>query len=200
MIDATSQDAWPVLMEKLKAFVTRRVGASEVDDVVQDALMRIQRGVPKLRDAQRLGPWVYQVTRSAVADHLRAAGRLETRADFSEDEQAADAPFDARDDADELRPGLLACLAVFVAELPSPYREAVTLTELEGLTQREAAAMLGISLSGMKSRVQRGRARLRERFLKCCAMTQDVRGRVTACDPRAAPLTSTCACGSPEPA
>ncbi len=52
--------------------------------------------------------------------------------------------------------------------LPSPYREALTLTELEGLTQKEAAEMLGISLSGMKSRVQRGRQQLRQALEDCC--------------------------------
>ena len=59
-------------------------------------------------------------------------------------------------------------------------------TELEGLTQKEAADMLGISLSGMKSRVQRGRARLRAKFEQCCAIAQDARGKVTDCDPRPA--------------
>jgi RNA polymerase sigma-70 factor, ECF subfamily len=41
------------------------------------------------------------------------------------------------------------------------YREAITLVELEGLTAREAAEMVGVSISKMKSRVQRGRAQLR---------------------------------------
>ena len=45
--------------------------------------------------------------------------------------------------------------------LVEPYREALTLTELEGLSQKDAATMLGISVSGMKSRVQRGRRLLR---------------------------------------
>jgi RNA polymerase sigma-70 factor (ECF subfamily) len=63
--------------------------------------------------------------------------------------------------------------------LPSPYREAVTLVELEGLTISEAAGMVGISLSGMKSRVQRGRAQLRELFERCCEIELDARGKVT---------------------
>ena len=69
--------------------------------------------------------------------------------------------------------------ALFVSMLPSPYREALTLTELEGLSQREAAEMLGISTSGMKSRVQRGRAKLRQALEDCCHIALDARGRVT---------------------
>jgi RNA polymerase sigma-70 factor (ECF subfamily) len=75
-------------------------------------------------------------------------------------------------------------IAAFVAMLPSPYREAVTLTELEGLSQKEAAEMCGVSLSGMKSRVQRGRERLRSLIEECCQIALDARGRVISCVPR----------------
>lgn len=79
---------------------------------------------------------------------------------------------------------LTECVAFFVARLPSPYREAITLTELQGMSQREAAEMLGVSLSGVKSRVQRGRQRIRRMFEECCEMSLDARGRVTDCAPR----------------
>jgi RNA polymerase sigma-70 factor (ECF subfamily) len=75
-------------------------------------------------------------------------------------------------------------VALFVARLPSPYREAITLTELEGLTQKAAAEMLGISLPGMKSRVQRGREKIRSMFDECCSVSVDCRGRVVECEPR----------------
>jgi len=74
------------------------------------------------------------------------------------------------------------CVALFVAPLPSPYREAITLTELQGLTQKEAAEMVGTSLSGMKSRVQRGRDKIREMFDECCEISADCRGRVVDCE------------------
>jgi len=71
-----------------------------------------------------------------------------------------------------------------VARLPSPYREAVTLTELQGLTQKEAAEMVGVSLSGLKSRVQRGREKIRAMFEACCEISVDCRGRVVECASR----------------
>ena len=75
-------------------------------------------------------------------------------------------------------------LAVFVAALPSPYREAMTLTELQGMSQKDAAEMLGISLSGMKSRVQRGRQQIREMLQACCGIALDARGRVLSYERR----------------
>ena len=83
-----------------------------------------------------------------------------------------------------------------MACLPSPYREAITLTELEGLTQAEAARMVGISVSGMKSRVQRGRARLREMFEACCEIALDGRGAVMQCEPRPLEHIPDCLCGA----
>lgn len=180
MIDAGAQTSWKELTGRLREFVGRRVAAVDADDVVQDALVRVQRGLSRLRDDERFGPWVYRVTRSAIGDHLRARARpLESgRAPLSDDIEAV------ADPGDDLEQALARCVSAFVAALPSPYREAITLTELEGLTQAEAAAMLGVSHSGMKSRVQRGRARLREMFEECCELTQDARGRVIGCEPR----------------
>lgn len=63
---------------------------------------------------------------------------------------------------------LASCLQPMIAGLPDIYRTALTLSEIEGITQREVADRLGISVSGAKSRVQRGREKLRERLLQCC--------------------------------
>ena len=68
--------------------------------------------------------------------------------------------------------------------LPSPYREALTLTELEGLSHKEAAALVGVSLTAMKSRVQRGRDKLRAALVACCHIALDARSRVVGCEPR----------------
>jgi RNA polymerase sigma-70 factor (ECF subfamily) len=65
-----------------------------------------------------------------------------------------------------------------VTALPGPYREALLLTEYAGLTQQELAVRAGISLSGAKSRVQRGRERLKQLLLDCCHVELDRRGGI----------------------
>jgi RNA polymerase sigma-70 factor (ECF subfamily) len=79
---------------------------------------------------------------------------------------------------------LAAYAALFVAMMPSPYREALTLTELQGLSHQEAADVLGVSLSALKSRVLRGRAKLREALEACCHVALDARRRVIGFEPR----------------
>lgn len=186
MIQPNARGAWQALEGQLRPFVARRLSdAAEVDDVLQDIYLRIQAGVGELRDAERFGPWVYRVARSALADHGRSRARhplpLTEPTDESAEAPATDVPEDSDGSAEQ---GLAKNLAVFVAALPSPYREAVTLTELQGMTQKDAAEMLGISLSGMKSRVQRGRQQIREMLQACCEIALDGRGHVLSYDRR----------------
>lgn len=182
MIEPAARGAWRELEAKLRPFVARRVRAKvDVDDVLQDVFLRMQKGLAGLRDEERFGPWVYQVARSALIDHQRVAARHRVvDADAQEDR-----PLEVDDDDRAVEEELAGYLAPFVAMLPSPYREALTLVELEGLTQKQAAEMLGISHSGMKSRVQRGRVQLRKALEDCCHIALDARGRVVSCEPRA---------------
>jgi len=178
--------AWEPLRAELHRYVARRVPASDADDVVQEALLRIHRGLPSVRADGALVGWLYQVTRHAVVDHLRAR-RTTTELDAELDAEPAADPI--VDDAAFSR--LSSCIAPFVAMLSSPYREAVELVELRGVTQVEAARQLDIPLSTMKSRVQRGRAQLRASLEQCCAIELDTRGHVVDVIPRPIP---SCAC------
>jgi RNA polymerase sigma-70 factor (ECF subfamily) len=190
MIDAAARGAWNALGAKLRPFVARRVrGPADVDDVVQDVFLRMQRGLAELRDDERFGPWAYQVARSAIADHHRAARRRP-----SAEGDPAEEPSPDEDDDRSAEQDLAGYVAAFIAMLDTPYREALTLTELEGLTQKEAAEMMGISLSGMKSRVQRGRQQLRQTLEQCCTIALDVRGRVVSCEPRPDGKLPDCRC------
>lgn len=182
MIDARSRDAWSDLEARLRPFVARRVRPDDVDDVLQDVFLRMHRGLAELRDDQRFGPWVYRVARSAIADHRRAIARHPSAGGDAPPAEDAE-PVDEDRAAEKM---LAANVALFVALLPSPYREALTLTELEGVSQRDAAAMMGVSVSAMKSRVQRGRRRLRGMLEACCAIAIDARGKVIECEPRRA--------------
>lgn len=173
---------WETLASRLRPFVARRLGGdADVDDAMQEILLRVYRGLPKLEDRERHGAWVFQIARNAIADQLRLRQRFPLCDQPTTPETAAEPEVDL----DAELPALLAqSLGFFVAALPSPYREAITLVELEGLTHKRAAAMLGISVSGVKSRVQRGRAKLRALLEACCEIALDPRGAVRRCEPR----------------
>ncbi len=184
-----SEPSWQDLRASLRAFVARRVrNPADVDDLVQRVLLQIVRKLDTLRDADRLHAWVYRAARNVVVDHYRSVGsRRERTAGDAADLDAADAstarhlPEDA--DSAALRE-LAACMAPMLARLSPAAQEAIRLVDIEGATQLEAARHAGVSLSGMKSRVQRGRRELRAVFEHCCRIERDRRGDIAAFEPR----------------
>jgi len=176
MIDRATRDSWQIVGQKLGAYIARRLPAQEVDDVLQDVLLRIHRNVQYLSDDSRFGPWVYSVARNAVIDRLRRKA-IPTADGIDPDTLPGT-------EEQESERALLNCVTPFVARLPEAYRHALTLVELQGLSQADAARIAGVSLSGMKSRIQRGRRLMREMFEECCNLTIDARGKVLEADKR----------------
>ena len=168
----TESVAWQEYRDELFRFILKRVrNHAAAEDIVQEVLVKAYARQGTLKDVARLRPWLYQITRNAIIDHYRmqkpsAAIPSELIHEETDGE------------TDRARWELARCLVPLIDELAGPYREALKLTELESLTQQEAASRLGISLSGAKSRVQRGRKLLRELLLKCCQVEVDRRGDI----------------------
>lgn len=195
MVDA-SVLPWQELHGNLRAFIARRVrNPADVDDLVQRVLLQLVKGLGTLRDAERLYPWVYRTARNAIIDHYRAAGsRRELPAGDTGDLESSAAPsasFDQDEDDEAALRELSACLAPMLDQLPPAYQEAIRIVDLEGATQQEAAQRAGVSLSGMKSRVQRGRQRLRAVLEACCRIDLDQRGGISGYAARGG---DTCGC------
>ena len=177
--------AWVDFRRRLRAFVGRRVAnPADVDDIVQRVFLQMHRGLGAIRDRERVHACLYRTARLAVADHYRAdARRREAPAGGIRDLDALMPAPSAAPDAGGAAE-VAACLAPVVDRLSPADREAIVLTELRGLRLADAAAATGISLSGMKSRVQRARRRLRELVLVCCHVGLDGRGKPLTCETR----------------
>lgn len=178
----TTEHLWAEVHQGLKGFVARRVAdPAEAEDILQQVYMRMHQGLGDLKDLRRVTSWILQVTRHAIADYYRSPRRRkELPAGLAGDLEAIHPmpdPSSGRpeEDAGRLRKELAACLRPMLERLPREYREAVTLVELEGLTQPAAAKRLGLSVSGMKSRVQRGRRQLKRLLDECCEIELDAR-------------------------
>jgi RNA polymerase sigma-70 factor (ECF subfamily) len=157
----------------LVPFINKRVAPQDVDDVLQNVFVRIQRGIGELRENDKLVAWGYQIARNVIIDHTRR--RAVRQHDALDRARSVAAP---REEDESGARELALILGHFIAMLSDPYRDALRLTELEGMTQADAAKLVGISLSGMKSRVQRARSQLRELLEVCCAIEVDTRGNI----------------------
>lgn len=166
-----AQKLWSKFSRTLRAFIAGRVADPvAVDDLLQDIFIKIHAGIGTVRDNSKIKGWMYQIARNAIIDYYRSH-----KATVEFNEQSHHGGDGGEDDATAT---LASSLREMVEKLPEPYREAVIMTELEGLTQKELASRAGISLSGAKSRVQRGRNMLKDMLLNCCHFEFDSRGRI----------------------
>ncbi|MHC4666384.1 MAG: RNA polymerase sigma factor SigZ [Planctomycetota bacterium] len=162
---------WKEYRDRLHSFIEARVDDTHTaDDVLQEVFVRIHSQVGSLRNRDRIQSWVCQITRNAIIDHYRVHKRLEELP-----VALAIAEPELRDKA---RGDIDACIMPMIQGLPEPYREAVMLSEIEGLTQKEVAEKQGITLSGAKSRVQRGRTMIKDMLFNCCKFEFDHQGNV----------------------
>jgi RNA polymerase sigma-70 factor, ECF subfamily len=186
-MDIPVEAIWNNFHGQLEGFIRRRVpDAHAADDLLQEVFIKIHHHIDDVHDEDRLQSWIYQIARNTVYDYYRATKSVE------EVTEMIAAPDDEDDPAEEVTERLIRSVRGMMELLPAEYREAVLLTEVEGLTQAELAERLGISVSGAKSRVQRGRKMLREMLLQCCHFEFDRLGAVIDYQPRC-----TC-CAKPE--
>jgi RNA polymerase sigma-70 factor, ECF subfamily len=197
-LETHTQRAWAEHHEALKRFIARRLPrGGDADDVLQTLFLNFHRhfgssGEPPAAPAA----WLYQAARHAIVDRYRAASRRR-------EEPVGD--FDALDaleagqpvmQPEEARPLPAArCVQPLLTRLSAADRDALVLTDLGGATQQQAAEQRGISVPGMKARVQRARRRFKAALDACCELTFDGRGQVLSAQPRAG-RPSPCRTGS----
>ena len=154
---------------RLLGFIQQRVGDRELaEDILHDVFVKLVSREGGLREPAKLTAWLYQVTRNAIIDRFRA------------DRPHEDLPQEVEDIRDE--PTAEARLAGFmrpmIDALPEIYRSTVTLSDLEGLPLRSIAEREGITLSAVKSRVQRGRRMLETMLTDCCTLELSRHGEI----------------------
>ncbi|HZY81142.1 MAG TPA: sigma-70 family RNA polymerase sigma factor [Cyclobacteriaceae bacterium] len=141
------------------------------EDIVQDVFVKVQTKSQQLRDEEKVKGWIYQITRNTIIDHYRHESKEVSWSgiDWLEGEQ-----FNYNE-----------CVARYIGtllpQLPELYREALKLTELENLSQVEVAERLGISYSGAKSRIQRGRQWLKSEIERTLFVETDSYGNIVTC-------------------
>lgn len=173
----TTESVWELFSDKLRAYFGPRASSGvEVEDLLQETFLRIHYALGGLEDRDRLVPWVYRIAHNVLVDSRR--GQAWDVGDLSAESLASE---EGEGDLNEVVSGWL---PVMVSLLPPTYRDAVELFEIEGLPQKEIAERLGLSLSGVKSRVQRGREKLKAQLFACCTFERDRRGNVIGYEQR----------------
>ena len=181
----STEQAWQAMSRQLRAFFRRRVRDEQLaEDLLQETFVRVHNGLASLQEQERLAAWVYRIAHNTLRDYFRKG--FVSKEVLAPDGIVADALPEERPSEENQNEEIAAGLGCVVQQLAPRYREAIELAELQGLTQGEVGARLGLSLSGAKSRVQRGRDKLKALLLECCHFERDRRGNVIEYQPQRA--------------
>ncbi|PLT48059.1 RNA polymerase sigma factor SigZ [Paenibacillus pasadenensis] len=165
------EQLWEEYHEAVRKFVLHKTNRHpDADDIVQMTFMKAYEGLARLQDEEKRRAWIYQIARNSIVDHFRKTKRadaLPEQVAMAEEEPAAACNSEAAE-------GMMSILA----RLPDKYREALELSELQGMSQKQLSEQLHLSYSGAKSRVQRGRELVREMMTSCRAIEADPYGNI----------------------
>lgn len=166
------EEVWLKLENGLRAYIMSKVhNESVASDLLQELFIRIHANIDRLKDRTKIQPWIYQICRNLIIDHFRGIkkeqGRVLPTLEMEYEDRDEDFMSETLDD-----------MIKMMADLPPEYCEALCLTELEGLNQKEFAERIGMSYSGAKSRVQRARKMLKDLLMNCCHYEFDKYGTV----------------------
>ena len=165
------EELWLKLGNKLKAFILSKVhDDSTADDILQEVFLKIHTKIDTVKDDTKIQSWIYQLTRNLIIDHFRS---------IQKERPILPNLFEKEEDTDdEFMVETLQDLAKMMNDLPAEYCDALCSTELGGMIQKAYAEKIGISYSGAKARVQRGKKMLKDMLMKCCHYQFDKYGTV----------------------
>lgn len=180
-----TEKIWNEFSKQLRLFILRRIpDQNHADDILQDVFLKIHSRINTLQDDTKIRGWIYRVTRNTIIDYYRIR-KIDVEIPESFPAFIDNTPYN------NISQELLIDIKEMIQALPEPYREILLMTENEEITQKELAHRLGISLSGAKSRVQRGRKKLKDMLLECCHFEFDRYQTVIDYYPRCCPCCST---------
>ena len=135
----------------------------EARDLAQDVFVRVYRNLDRYRPGTFEG-WLYRITRNLFLDRVRRRGRLRMEplpdGDWREPSETDPGP-----DERAVSRLLDADLELALADLPTAFRTAVVLCDVQGLSYEEIVATTGWPMGTVRSRIHRGRKLLRQRLL-----------------------------------
>ena len=166
---------WKAFHKELKGFILNTTrNAADADDILQDVFVKVIKNKEKVLASENIRYYLFAMVRNGVNDHFRNRRYMEAETEPYELSEAQDASLNETIAA--------CCIRPFIEQLPVKYKEALLMAELEQISQKEVAEKLQISYSGAKSRVQRGREKLKEMILDCCALSVDTYGNLNQDD------------------
>lgn len=164
----------------LLGYVKSKVRSREdAEDILQNVFIKISSNIDKLTEDVKLKSWIFTITRNAIIDYYRVnATKKKVAVPEEIDENILEL-----DDPDPTK-GLDQCMNSMIGLLPEEYRDIIIDSEIKGIKQKDLADKYEMAYPSMRSRVQRGRERLKQLFYNCCHIETDKHGNILAAQGR----------------
>lgn len=174
----STETIWQAYSAQLKAYISKRIiDTSFVDDLLQEVFIKIHEKIWMLKDDEKISNWIYHITKNVIIDYYRKKKiKFSDIQKISEERVMLIGEDDNICETPEQR--LASGLTEMINALPEKYSQALNLVEIGDLSQIQLAEKLDISVSGAKSRVQRGRRLLKNSLLECCHYEFDRYGTI----------------------
>jgi len=160
--------------QSLLAFIKSKIRSTEdAQDILQNVFIKISSNVKNLSDEEKLKSWIFTITRNSVIDYYRTNATKRNVEFVTEIEESIvdEADFDSTKGLDQ-------CVHLMIKLLPEEYRDIIVDAEINGMRQKDLAEKYGMAYPSMRSRVQRGRERLKQLFYNCCHIETDSLGNI----------------------
>lgn len=159
---------WSAYQSSLKAFLHKNISnASDVDDLLQDILIKTFQSLHKVQEAKKVKSWLFQVANHTIIDYYRKRGYSSNTVDdglwYDKEEE-------------NIFQQLSQCIIPFIHALPDNQATLLTAIEIEGISQKDYAIQTGVKYSTLKSRVKKSRQALLKLFNNCCELSVDEKG------------------------
>jgi len=176
-----AEEIWENFNLELYKYVRRRTkDDATADDVVQEIFLKVLNNLERINETENVQEYLYGIARNTLIDSFRAK-KLVLQEDVKENKSIntslqSTPEEELSSSLNEIVSGC--CIRPFINQLPEKYREALISSEIKNESQKDLAERLNLSYSGAKSRVQRGREKLKGLLQQCCNFEYDSYGNL----------------------
>jgi RNA polymerase sigma-70 factor (ECF subfamily) len=173
MDDCNIFEIWEEYKSSLYGYIKKRVtDEDDAKDILQDVLLKSYQYCSNGKTVIYLKSWLYKITQNSIIDyHKKANKNISISFDLVEANGEKSILGEASD-----------YIKVLLKLLPKDYATPLYMSDIEGISQENISKSLGLTLPNTKSRIQRARVKLKERFLECCVVSFGENGEMVSFD------------------
>jgi RNA polymerase sigma-70 factor (ECF subfamily) len=173
MKDCNIFEVWENYKAALYLFILKKVKDEDASkDILQDVLLKSYQYCSKGKTVIHLKSWLFKIAINTIIDHLKKENRhQEINAEPAMVEQSENLVGEAS-----------VYIKTLLKLLPNDYAAPLEMYDLQNMSQKDIAVKLGLSLTNTKTRIQRARIKLKERFLHCCYVSFNENGEMISFD------------------